>query len=242
MDVTAVLHAHPWNLPPLEAIALQRALAAKVVPTDDLSTVRHIAGIDVSVDATTNLARAAVVVLSFPDLEEIAVARHTQPVAMPYVPGLLSFREIPVILGALAQMAHAPDLLMVDGQGIAHPRRCGIAAHLGVILNLPAIGCAKSILRGKHQPLPDEVGAAAAMVDRGEVVGMALRTRKHANPILISIGNRISLLTAVEYVKACGRGYRLPEPTRLAHNRAKEPGDERGGSHDPPRLEQPLFS
>lgn len=241
MDITAALHAHPWNLPPLEAIAIQRLLAAKVVQIDDLPTVRHIAGIDVSVDATTNLARAAVVVLSFPDLAEVSVARHAQPIAMPYVPGLLSFREIPVILGALAQVVPAPDLLMVDGQGIAHPRRLGIAAHLGVILNLPAIGCAKSILRGRHAPLPDEVGAAAEMVDRGEVVGMALRTRKHANPILISIGNRISLPTAVAFVKACGRGYRLPEPTRLAHNRAKEPDDERGGSNDPPRLEQSLF-
>lgn len=241
MDVTAALQAHDWNLPPAEAIAVQRALAAKVVSTDALPDVHRIAGIDVSVNAETNLARAAVVVVSFPELQEISVARHEQPVAMPYVPGLLSFREIPVILGALAQVAEVPDLLMVDGQGIAHPRRIGIATHLGVILNLPSIGCAKSVLRGRHAPLPDEVGAQADMVDRGEVVGMALRTRKHANPILISIGNRISLPTAVAFVQACGRGYRLPEPTRLAHIHAKETGNEQGGSGDPPYLEHALF-
>jgi deoxyribonuclease V len=164
------------------------------------------------------MGRAAVVVLSYPELAELEVSRFQEPLRMPYIPGLLSFREIPLIMGALAQLAQVPDVLMIDGQGIAHPRRLGLAAHLGVLLDLPAIGCAKSILRGAHDPLPDEVGARALLRDRGEVVGMALRTRRHAKPIYISIGHRIRLETAVSYVEACHRNaYRLPEPTRLAH-------------------------
>jgi deoxyribonuclease V len=221
MDVAQAMRAHAWNLAPDAALALQRRLAQEVVRADDLpQPVGLVAGIDVSANDQTGLGRAAVVVLRFPALDVVEVARHTQALGMAYAPGMLSFREIPVILGALAQVRHTPDLLIVDGHGIAHPRRIGIAAHLGVILRLPALGCAKSILRGKHEPIPDEVGARADLVDHGEVIGVALRTRRHANPIYISIGNRISLPTAVAYVSACGRGYRLPEPTRLAHNYA----------------------
>jgi deoxyribonuclease V len=201
---------------------VQSALAGRVERGDRLGTVHLVAGIDISANSYTGVGRAAVVVLAFPTLEEIEVAREERALAMPYVPGLLSFREAPIILGALARLTHAPDLLLVDGQGIAHPRRFGIASHLGVLVDLPAIGCAKSILRGRHAPLPDEVGARAPMLDRGEVIGMALRTRRHANPIYISVGHRITLETAVEYVERCCRGgYRLPEPTRLAHLRAK---------------------
>lgn len=219
MDLPLPLHA--WNLAPAEAIRVQSTLASRVERVDRLGAVRFVAGIDISANNFTGVGRAAVVVLSFPQLEEIEVAREERPLAMPYVPGLLSFREAPIILGALARLAQAPDLLLVDGQGIAHPRRFGIAAHLGVLLDRPAIGCAKSILRGRHAPLADEVGARAPMLDRGDVVGMALRTRRHANPIYISIGHRISLETAVAYVERCCRGgYRLPEPTRLAHLRA----------------------
>lgn len=215
---------HPWNLTPTEAVALQRELAARVERADRLGVVRFVAGIDISTSRFTNVGRAAVVVLSYPALEEIEVARHEEGLRMPYVPGLLSFREVPVILGALAHVKQAPDLLLVDGQGIAHPRRIGIAAHLGVYLDLPAIGCAKSILRGKPDPLPDVVGARAPMRDRGEVVGMALRTRRNANPLYVSIGHRVSLDTSVRYVESCLRdAYRLPVPTRLAHIHAAEP-------------------
>lgn len=215
---------HPWNLTPAEAITLQRELADRVERDDRLSAVRFIAGIDISTNRFTNLGRAAVVILSYPALEEIEVARHEETLRMPYVPGLLSFREIPVILGALAWIKQTPDLLLVDGQGIAHPRRIGIATHLGVYLDLPSIGCAKSILRGKPDPLPDVVGSQAPMRDRGEVVGMALRTRLHANPIYVSTGHRVSLETAVRYVESCLRNaYRLPIPTRLAHIHAAEP-------------------
>jgi deoxyribonuclease V len=213
---------HAWDVPPQEAIRLQRALADRVERGDRLGVVRYVAGIDISANDRTGLARAAVVVLTFPALDAVEVARAERPLTMPYVPGLLSFREAPVILAAMEKLARAPDLLLVDGQGLAHPRRFGIACHLGVLLDLPAIGCAKSILRGRHAPLADEVGARAELVENGAVIGMALRTRRRARPIYISIGNRVSLETAVRYVEACCRGYRLPEPTRLAHLRAGE--------------------
>jgi deoxyribonuclease V len=209
-------------LAPAEATDVQRELAPRIERADRLDAVRHVAGVDISTSDQTGRGRAAVVVMTYPDLEEVEVARAERPLSMPYVPGLLSFREIPIILAAMERLRQAPDLLMVDGQGIAHPRRLGIASHLGLVTDVPAIGCAKSILRGKHEPLPDEVSAQAPMVDRGEVVGMAVRTRRRANPIYVSIGHRIDLETAVRYVLACGRGYRLPEPTRLAHLRAGE--------------------
>jgi deoxyribonuclease V len=215
---------HPWDLTPAEAVRLQGELAGRVERVDRLGPVRHVAGIDISANDATGLARAAVVVLTFPGLEEVEVARAQEPLRMPYIPGLLSFREAPVILRAMERLRQAPDLLIVDGQGIAHPRRLGIASHLGLVTDLPAIGCAKSILRGRHAPLPDEVGARAALIDGGEVIGIALCTRLHANPIIISVGHRVSLETAVREVEACHRGtYRLPEPTRLAHLHAGEP-------------------
>ena len=213
-----------WDGSTPNAVKLQRELAQRVERADRLNEVRYIAGIDVSANSYTGQSRAAIVIVSFPDLHEIEVARAELPLMMPYIPGLLSFRETPVIMLALAQVHQTPDLLMVDGQGIAHPRRIGIASHLGVLLDMPSIGCAKSILRGKHEALPDEVGARADLVDHGEVIGLALRTRRHANPLYISIGNRVSLATAVSYVERCLQGgYRLPEPTRLAHLRAGTP-------------------
>lgn len=213
-----------WDLSPDAAIALQRDLAQRVERQDRFGEITCVAGIDCSTNRETNQGRAAVVVLDFATLAQEEVARFEAPLRMPYVPGLLSFREIPLIVGALARLRRRPDLLLVDGQGIAHPRRLGIAAHLGVLLDVPAIGCAKSILRGRHEPLPDVVGARAPMTDRGEIVGVALRTRQRANPIYISIGHRVSLTSAVSLVEACHRApYRLPEPTRLAHLRASEP-------------------
>ena len=213
---------HSWDLAPAEAVRLQTELASRIERTDRLGAVRFVAGIDISANDRTGVARAAVVVLTFPALEEVEVARAQEPLRMRYVPGLLSFREAPVILKACERLRQAPDLLMVDGQGIAHPRRIGIASHLGLLLDLPSIGCAKSILRGRHEPLPDEVGARAPLIDRGEVIGMALRTRRRAQPLIVSIGHRVSLETAVRFVEQCSRGYRLPEPTRLAHIHAGE--------------------
>jgi deoxyribonuclease V len=160
---------------------------------------------------------AAIVVLSVPDLEVVEVAGAKTALAMPYIPGLLSFREIPLLLEAWGKLQNKPDLLMVDGHGIAHPRRLGIAAHLGVYLDVPAIGCGKSILSGRHAPLAPERGAMAPLVHHNEVVGYALRTKNKVNPVFVSCGHRVSQETAVRWVLECARGYRLPEPTRQAH-------------------------
>ncbi len=200
--------------------AEQSALAARVIRADALGPVRRVAGVDVSASRfdPAGLVHAAVVLLSWPGLEVIARAGASLPAPMPYRTGLLAFREMPAILAALGKLPARPDLLLVDGQGIAHPRRCGIACHLGVTLDLPAIGVAKSRLVGQPAaPLGPEPGAVQMLLDRGEVVGALLRTRARANPLHVSIGHRIALATALDWVRATARGYRLPEPTRLAH-------------------------
>lgn len=143
---------------------------------------------------------------------------------MPYIPGLLSFREIPCILGAFARLQQLPQLVMVDGQGIAHPRRLGIAAHLGLWLDLPTIGCAKSLLTGRYdeKALDEEAGVWVPLTYRGETIGAVVRTRSHVKPMIISLGHRISLESSIRYVLACSKGYRLPEPTRLADKLSKD--------------------
>lgn len=206
-----------WDLSPAEAIALQRELASRVRCEDDFPPPRLIAGVDVSTSRGSEVGYAAIVVLSVPDLTIVEVAEAQMPLPMPYIPGLLSFREVPVALAAYARLSNQPDLLMVDGQGRAHPRRFGIACHLGVLLDKPTIGCAKSILVGTHAPLELERGSTAPLVHRQEVVGVAVRTKTKVNPVFVSCGHRIALDTAVRWVLDCGRGYRLPEPTRQAH-------------------------
>ncbi len=215
---------HAWNLQQSEAIALQRELAKRVVREDRLDEVHHIAGVDMAINEENGMARAAVVLLTYPALEVVEQHVYEEPVRMPYIPGLLSFRETPCILGAFALLKQQPELVMVDGQGIAHPRRLGIASHLGLWLELPTIGCAKSILRGEFDraALGEEVGSWVPLIDKNEVIGAALRTRTHTNPMFISLGHRISLETSLRYVLACGRGYRLPEPTRLADKLSKD--------------------
>lgn len=213
---------HGWSLSREEAIALQRELAKRVILEDRLGEVRCVAGVDMAINEQNGLARAAVVLLSFPALEIIERHVYEEPVRMEYIPGLLSFREIPCILGAFARLKQSPDLVMVDGQGIAHPRRLGIAAHLGLWIDLPTIGCAKSILTGTHVQVGDAVGDWVPLKSRGEVIGAVLRTRARVNPMIISPGHRISLETSIRYVLACGKGYRLPEPTRQADKLSKE--------------------
>lgn len=216
---------HEWNLQPEEAIALQRKLAAKVIRTDQLKgEVRLVAGVDMAINEETDMARAAVVLLTYPEMKVIERHIYEEPVRMPYIPGLLSFREIPCILGAFARLSQQPDLVMVDGQGIAHPRYLGIASHLGLWLDLPTIGCAKSILRGDYdeKALSEEAGAWVPLIFSRETVGAALRTRTHVKPMIISLGHRISLATSLHYVLACCKGYRLPEPTRQADKLSKD--------------------
>ncbi|HEU5200060.1 MAG TPA: deoxyribonuclease V [Ktedonobacterales bacterium] len=217
---------HSWNLSPQEAMQVQRELAGKVIREDQLGEVKVIAGIDISANDRTGLARAAIVALAYPSLDVLERIRHEEPLRFPYIPGLLSFREVPSILAGFQQLRNRPDLLMVDGQGIAHPRRIGIASHLGVLLDLPSIGCAKSILTGKLSgALGEEVGARVPLMAGVEVLGMGIRTKARTNPMIISIGHRVSLETAVSYALSCCRGYRLPEPTRQAHNTASISGE-----------------
>ena len=163
------------------------------------------------------MAKGAVVVLEYPELRVVETKVARGKLELPYIPGLLSFRESPLTLAACHELATTPDLILVDGQGIAHPRRLGLASHLGLFLNTPTIGCAKSILCGNHEVLGDEPGSYAEILDRGEIIGAALRTKLRVRPVYVSIGHKVDLNTAIYWVMNCCRGYRLPEPTRLAH-------------------------
>jgi deoxyribonuclease V len=207
---------HPWNLTPKEAVEFQRKLARRVITENLLGPVKTVAGIDVGLK--NDVARAAVVVLNYPELAVIDYAVASGPVPMPYIPGLLSFREGPVILKAMDQLSVAPDLLIFDGQGIAHPRRLGIASHMGVLLDMPSIGCAKSKLCGHYAEPAEEKKSRTPLIDHGETIGTVLRTRTRIKPVFVSPGHRIDLDTAVEYVLSCCTRYRLPETTRWAHN------------------------
>ncbi|MES2462533.1 MAG: deoxyribonuclease V [Armatimonadota bacterium] len=223
---------HNWDLTPEEAVALQKQLSAKVSLTNEFDPegVRFIAGIDASYrkpnegETGEGMSYAAVVVLSFPALEVVDRATATAPTVFPYVPGLLSFRETPPVLEALAKLTVKPDLLMLDGQGIAHPRRFGIACHVGVLTDTPSIGVAKSVLTGRYENLGDQPGDTAPLVYRGETIGTALRSKLRTNALILSPGHKIDLPTSVQMVQACLRGYRLPETTRQAHNLAGETG------------------
>jgi len=181
------------------------------------SAPRLIAGTDMSVDRINGRARAAAVVLEFPSLSPVEVRTAEGPLLWPYVPGLLSFREAPLVLEALAMLHTEPELVLIDGQGIAHPRRFGLASHVGVLVDVPTIGCAKSLLCGDYSPVGNQQGQMSEVEHCGEVVGVALRTRTSVKPVFVSIGHKLDLAAAIEWVLHCCRGYRLPEPTRLAH-------------------------
>lgn len=211
---------HPWQLTPAEAIALQNILRQRVERVDRLPLIRHVAGVDAGFEEGGRVARAAVAVLAFPGLQPVATAVARCPVKFPYVPGLLAFRELPAILAALAKLHTAPDLILCDGQGIAHPRRFGIACHLGVLLDVPAIGAAKTRLTGRHAEPPNVKGAWTALLDGAETIGAVVRSRVGVKPIFVSIGHRVSLNTAIELTLACVTRYRLPETTRQAHHLA----------------------
>lgn len=213
---------HRWDLTPKEAMALQARLAAEVVRRDDFAAIGRVAGVDAGFEEAGATTRAAVAVLAFPSLQLETSAIARLPTRFPYVPGLLSFREVPAVLAAIEQLAVPPDLLLCDGQGIAHPRRLGIASHLGLLLDIPAIGVAKTRLIGTHDAVPDERGAWVPLEDRGEVIGAVLRTRRGVKPLYISPGHRIGLESAIAWVMACLTRYRLPETTRWAHRLASE--------------------
>lgn len=213
---------HEWTLEVTEAKALQRQLAEQVVLTDQFGEVHRVAGVDMAINENNGMARAAVVLFSYPELEILEKHVYEEPLRMDYIPGLLSFRELPSLLGAIAQLKQQPDLVMTDGQGIAHPRKLGIASHLGLWIDRPTIGCAKSILVGKHEAVGEAVGDWTPLVYGKETIGAVLRTREKVKPMIISPGHKISLESSIKFVLACGRGYRLPETTRLADKLSKD--------------------
>jgi deoxyribonuclease V len=220
---------HPWDISIEEARAIQQRLSGLVVETDQLDEVRFVGGVDLSGVRSSGAATAAAVLLSFPELEIVEESRVEGPLAFPYVPGFLSFREAPLMLEALRHLNREPDLILVDGQGRAHPRGLGIASHLGLVLDKPTIGCAKSRLVGQYiEPAP-EVGSTSPLVYRGEVVGAVLRTKRGVKPIFVSVGHKISLPRAVDLVLRCTLpGQRIPEPTRRAHMAAGRQPEEAG--------------
>jgi len=206
-----------WNPSIAEARSLQTELSVRVIRSGSVTNPRFIAGIDVCVPRFSKAGRAAVVILDYPSLVPVEVCHAEGALNFPYVPGYLSFREAPLIMEAWQKLTIRPDLLIMDGQGIAHPRRFGIATHLGLMLDIAAIGCAKSRLTGECSPLPDEAGSSSLLTDDGEIIGAAVRTRKAVKPLYISIGHKIDLESSILWVLKCCRGFRLPEPTRLAH-------------------------
>jgi len=209
---------HPWEMDYRQAVALQRRLADQVVLRLPPGwQPRRIAGVDVSCEKHGELFFAAVVVLQFPELTPLAIATAQARVSFPYIPGLLSFRELPVLLEAFRCLETVPDAVLVDGQGIAHPRGLGLASHLGLWLGLPTVGCAKSRLCGEHAPPGPHRGDREVLLLEGAPVGAVLTTRDRVKPLYISPGHRIDIDQAIALTLACGGRYRLPEPTRQAH-------------------------
>jgi deoxyribonuclease V len=211
---------HAWTIRPEEAVAIQKDLRREVVADRpiDLAAVRLVAGVDVSVKGDQS--RAAVVVTTYPDFEPVETVVAQAPTPFPYVPGLLSFREGPVLEEAFEKLRDVPDVFLFDGMGIAHPRRIGIASHMGLWLERSTVGCGKTLLCGRYRDLGEEKGSAAPLVDKAETIGVALRTRTGTNPMFISPGHLADIATAAELVLRCSPKYRLPEPIRLAHDAA----------------------
>jgi len=212
---------HPWDVSPTEAALLQQQLQEQVIPEDRIGDIEIIAGVDVSYDAVKKEAQGVVAILSYPDLQLQSYISSRLSNPFPYVPGLLSFREIPPLVECFRKLERPPDLVLCDGHGLAHPRRFGLACHLGVLFDIPTIGVAKRLLVGDHEDVPQIWGAWRPIIHEGEIVGAALRSRPHTHPIYVSIGHRICLETALKWVLNCVTHYRLPETTRCAHRLSK---------------------
>jgi len=217
-----VHNLHSWQVTTHEAIDIQRTLAAQVSTKSEIASPRLVAGVDISSPDADGIASGAVFVVSYPELTQVEVQVAQWKVDFPYVPGLLSFREAPLILAAFQQLSSTPNLILVDGQGIAHPRRLGLACHLGLFLNIPTIGCAKSRLFGKHTPVTKIKGSFAELRDGNEIIGAALCTKNGTNPIYVSIGHKVDLPCAIDWALRCCNGYKNPEPLRKAHLAAGE--------------------
>lgn len=209
---------HEWTMTPREAVELQKSLRERVRLAPLERRVETIAGADISFNKFSPVVYAGIVVLSLPSLEVIEEVGVVSETRFPYVPGLLSFRESPSLLEAWSKLKTEPDAVMFDGQGLAHPRRVGIASHVGLMINRPTLGCAKSVLVGKYEEPGRERGSWAEMIDKGEVVGAALRTKTNVQPIYVSPGHLIDLAGAIRLTLDSDGGYRQPEPTRRAHH------------------------
>ena len=234
---------HSWDVTPREAARLQSELRRLIRLEPFAGPVRVVAGADVAFSRRDDLVFAAVVLMTWPECVTTATATAVREGTFPYVPGLLSFREGPALLDAFGRLPEDPDLLFFDGQGIAHPRRFGLASHLGLLLDAPSIGCAKSRLCGEHGDLARTRGSVADLIDGGEVIGAAVRTRDSVRPLYVSPGHRMDLLSAISFTLASCRGFRLPEPTRRAHalvTRFKSETVGAGGYSDlPPQESRP---
>ncbi|MGH9801960.1 MAG: deoxyribonuclease V [Blastocatellia bacterium] len=218
-----------WNLTPKEAVEAQKEWRSLVRIEPLKREVKTIAGADISFNRFSEVIYSGIVVLSLPDLRIVETSSVRSMARFPYVPGLLSFRETPSFLECWEKLTTKPDVLMLDGQGLAHPRRFGIACHIGLILDLPTIGCAKSILVGRHEELDSEAGSHSPLIDKGEVVGVALRTKKKVAPVYISAGHLIELNSAIDLALRSVTKYRQPEPTRQAHLLVNQLRREDGG-------------
>lgn len=208
---------HSWEVEPAEARLIQEQLRSQVVICPLPTSIQSVAGIDVSYNRGSHILFAAVVVLAFPHLEIMEITTASLRIEFPYIPGLLSFREGPVVLAAWEKLEYDPDVVIFDGHGLAHPRRFGLATHLGLILDKPAIGCAKSRLIGTYAEPGQQRGDYSALLDQKEIIGRVLRTRTNVKPVFVSIGHNANLVGCQKLVLDCGRGLRLPEPTRQAH-------------------------
>jgi deoxyribonuclease V len=218
-----IYQRHSWQLTVQEAIAIQEQLQSEVITTDQLQEpIQYVAGVDMGFEEDGTISRAAVAILSFPDLQVVETSLAYRPTTFPYIPGFLSFREIPAVLDALEKVKITPDIILCDGQGIAHPRKFGIACHLGVLVDLPTIGVAKSLLVGKHEELSETRGSWQPLIHKTERIGAVLRTRTGVKPVYVSSGHRVSLPTAIDYVMRCTPKYRLPETTRVADKLASD--------------------
>ncbi|WP_353932912.1 deoxyribonuclease V [Okeanomitos corallinicola TIOX110] len=218
-----IYQSHPWPSTVEEATTIQETLRNQVIITDQLDEpIQYVAGVDMGFLEDGKMCRAAVAVLSFPDLKVVETSLAYRPTSFPYIPGFLSFREIPAILDALEKIQTIPNIILCDGQGTAHPRRFGIACHLGIIIDIPTIGVAKSWLIGNHAELPESKGSWQPLIHKNETIGAVLRTRTGVKPLYISSGHRISLTTAIDYVLRCTPKYRLPETTRIADKLASD--------------------
>ena len=212
-----VRQLHPWDVTPKEAIEIQQQLRSQVIVAPLGETPHYVAGCDISFDKGSDTVYAGIVVLELLGFSEVDRATTITRVKFPYIPGLLSFRESPPLLEAWQKLHVQPDLVMIDGQGYAHPRRFGIASHFGLLVDTPTVGCAKTLLIGKYEEPKEMAGSYSELIDRDEVVGAALRTQDGVSPVFVSVGHKVDIESAIESVMRCTGEYRIPEPTRRAH-------------------------